>query len=245
MKVVVIEDEKMASKRLVKMIAKLDKDIEVAAVLEGVEESVKYIDANGCPDLFIMDIQLSDGISFEIFDLSDVTCPVIFTTAYDEYALKAFKVHALDYLLKPIKESELTEAIDRFQDIHASQSESVRQLSYPGKSKKLLVKIGHNLKVLELDEAAYYYSESKISFFMDKDGKRYPVDYSLDRLEKLLNPNRFFRVNRQYIINEDSIQNMVSYSTSRIKLHVQPEPRNDVIVSKEKASRFRKWLVSS
>ena len=245
MKVVIIEDEKMAANRLVKMMTKINDNIDIVAVMDGVEESVNHIEMNGCPDLFIMDIQLSDGISFEIFDLTDVTCPVIFTTAYDEYALKAFKVHALDYLLKPIKEAELKEAIDRFQHLQTTANESIRQLAYPGKSKKILVKIGHNLKVLELDQAAYYYSESKISFFMDKDGKRYPVDYSLDRLEKFLNPNQFFRVNRQYIVNEASIQNMVSYSTSRIKLHVEPEPREDIIVSKEKASRFRKWLVAS
>ncbi len=244
MKALIVEDEVMAADRLAKMVRETEPDIDITAILESVEDTVAYLSKHDSPDFILMDIQLSDGISFEIFDLVNITCPVIFTTAYDEYALDAFRIHAMDYLLKPIKSGELAGVLGRLHDMRNRPNDLVKQLDYPGQTKKVLVKLGQNLKVLALNEAAFYYSENKITFYMDVGGKRYPVDFSLDKLESMLNANQFFRVNRQYIVNEKSITNMVTYSINRIKLHLQPSPPDDVIVSKDKASRFRKWLVN-
>jgi DNA-binding LytR/AlgR family response regulator len=244
MKIVIIEDEQMAANRLVKMLQDMNADCEIAAILESVQDSVAYLKTKETPDLILMDIQLADGISFEIFDMVDIDCPVVFTTAYDEYALKAFQVHAVDYLLKPIKKDELTNTLLRIKDTNQTQQETIQQLDYPGKSKKVLVKLGQHLKVLSLDEAAFYYSENKMSFYMDAHGKRFPLDLSLDRVEEMLDVKRFFRVNRQFIINDKYIQNMVTYSVNRIKVTMSPEAPDEVIVSKDKVSRFRKWLVA-
>lgn len=244
MNIVIVEDEHMAANRLTKMVQETDDNLEVVSVLESIEDAVEYFNSNEMPDLIFMDIQLADGVSFEIFDLVEISCPVVFTTAYDEFAVKAFRVHAIDYLLKPIKSVDIQNVIGRVQKLATPIIDRIRRLQYPGQEKKVLVKLGQKLKVLNLNEAAFYYSENKISFYMDKEGKRFPVDYSLDRLEELLNMDNFYRVNRQYIVNETSIEDMVTYSVNRIKLHLKPIPPDDVIVSKDKVSRFRKWLVT-
>ncbi len=243
MNVFIIEDEPMAAKRLAKMLEDCDEEINICNVSESVEDAVMFLNSQARIDLIFMDVQLADGISFEIFDLVSVKTPVVFTTAYDEYALEAIRVHAFDYLLKPIKKIDLINVVERFHAKTLSQHKEVNQLSHPQKSYKVLVKLGQNLKVLKLDEASFYYSENKITFFMDRNGKRYPLDLSLDKLEQRLNDKDFFRVNRQFIVNEKCIQNMVTYSVNRIKLTLEPQAHVDVIVSKDKVSRFRKWLV--
>jgi len=242
MNVIIIEDERMAANRLAKMLTELNGEINVVEIFEGVEDSVQFFSKNQSPDAIFMDIQLSDGISFEIFDMVDITCPVIFTTAYDEYALNAFKVNALDYLLKPIKREDLAKAVDRLHQ--KNETSQPLALNHPDKSTKVLIKMGHKLIVLKLNDAAYYYSQDKITFHINEPKKRYPVDYSLDKLESELSDQQFFRVNRQFIVNRDSIKTMLSYSANRIKLELEPEPPKEVLVSKDRVSSFRKWLVS-
>lgn len=243
MKVLIVEDEMMAAQRLKNMISAIDASIEIIDVLEGVEDTVRYLEEHDSPDLIFMDIQLSDGISFEIFNLTTVGSPVVFTTAYDNYAINAFRVQALDYLLKPIKKDELLIAIDRAKSNEVKKVDKSNDLNHPNQIKKILIKLGQNLKVLTLDEATLYYSENKISFYLNKDGRRYPIDMSLDRLEGVLDPKKYFRVNRQFIVKQESIVNMVSYSVNRIKLLIEPDSKHEIIVSKDKVSRFRKWLV--
>ena len=186
--------KRMAANRLSKMLTEINSDLHIVALLKSVEESASYFQNNEMPELIFMDIQLSDGISFELFDLISITCPVVFTTAFDEYALKAFQVHAMDYLLKPIKKTDLEHVIHRFYDQQLSVNENRDALQHPEQTKKILIKLGQTLKVLTLNHAHFYYSENKITFYMDEEGKRYPIDYSLDSLEQLLDSNAFFRV---------------------------------------------------
>ena len=244
MKIGIVEDEPMAAKRLMNLLTSIDSEIEVACILSSVEEAATYFQNAEYPDLLLMDIQLSDGISFELFDLLNITCPVAFTTAFDEYAINAFRVHAMDYLLKPIKKDDLRDVLTRLNQGKLEVSDNVKKLDHPAQTKKVLIKLGQSLKVLTLDSAAYYYSENKISFYMSAIGKRYPLDLSLDRLEEVLDVRRFFRIKRQFIVNQEHIKAMVSYSVSRIRLDMDPASKVELIVSKDKVSRFRKWLVS-
>ncbi len=244
MTIVIIEDERMAANRLVKMLNEINPQIEVEATLGSIEETTAYFQNNAYPDLMLMDVQLSDGISFDLFDLLEIKSPVVFTTAYDEYAIQAFRVNASDYLLKPIKKKELKEVLDRQYEKINEKILDQDSFDHPLRTRKVLIKMGQSLKVLTLDEAAYYYSENKITFYMSAEGKRYPIDFSLDKLEEELDSQHFFRVNRQFIIRQDNIVKMTSYSTNRIKLTMNPNSSNEIIVSKDKVSRFRKWLVS-
>lgn len=244
MKILIVEDEPMAAQRLQTMVEAVVDNAEIVAKLESVQDTADYLSKDVSLDVILMDVQLADGISFEVFDMISVDAPVIFTTAYDEFAVDAFRVHAMDYLLKPVKQNELKLALERCQDLVVKQNMTVQTaLDHPKKAEKVLIKMGQRLKVLELAQASYYHSENKITFFIHPDGKRYVVDFSLDALESKLSTSAFFRINRQFIINRAYIENMTSYSANRIKLDMSPSCAEDVIVSKDKVSRFRKWLI--
>ncbi|HZV69123.1 MAG TPA: LytTR family DNA-binding domain-containing protein [Saprospiraceae bacterium] len=251
MKILIIEDEQAAVRRLQKLLQDINPKIEVIGTLSSIESSVEWIQHHAMPDVILMDIHLADGSSFDIFDKVTITAPVIFVTAYDEYALKAFKVNAIDYLLKPIKQNELELALKKVSKKSSKSDEGsdlIQRLQDAGfihKSKRLLVRMGQSIKLIDLDTVAYFYSKDKISFAVLAGNKRYPLDQSLDQIEQMIDPLHFFRINRQFIVKMSSIEEMVTYSKSRVKLKLDPPTEEDTIVSKERSPEFKKWLIGS
>jgi two-component system LytT family response regulator len=250
MKVLIIEDEAAAARRLLRLIDGLVGDYEILDTLDSIEETLRWFDQNTPPDVLLLDIHLSDGSSFAIFEHININCPVIFVTAFDEYAVEAFRANAIDYLLKPIKIAELEQAFGRVRALHSdeSYSELIQTLQDSGfvrRGKRELVKVGQTIKLINLDTAAYYLSKDKITFAIMPNSKRYPVDYSLERLNGMLNSKCFFQINRQVIINVSAIKCMYSYSKSRVKISLDPPSQDDIIVSTDRSPRFKKWLTSS
>ena len=250
MNVLIIEDEEAAVRRLQKLLSEMETPVEIVGVLSSIESSVEWLDSNPAPDAILMDIHLADGSSFDIFDKAEVNAPVIFVTAYDEYALKAFKVNAIDYLLKPIKQNELQDALakvgPRSTKSDTTSDELIHKLEEAGfirKAKRLLVRMGQSIKLIDLDNVAYFYSKDKISFAVLPGNKRYPLDQSLDQIEHMVDPLHFFRINRQFIVKMEAIDEMVAYSKSRVKLKMNPPTEEDAIVSKERSPEFKRWLV--
>lgn len=249
MKILIIEDEPATAKRLEKMLVELIPGVKNLGIIDTVEESIAFFQKNTEPDLVFMDIHLADGNSFEIFEKIEINCPVIFTTAYDQYAIKAFKVNSIDYLLKPIKQPELVKSLKKFQKkntpVGLPDFHKIAELlqSNPQKGlKRIVVKIGQAIKALEIDEIAYFVVENKMVNAITKAGSRLPVEFTMDYLEEALNSEKFFRVNRSMIISFDSIKSMFAYSKSRIKIILQPNYSEDVITSSERSSDFKDWL---
>ena len=255
MKVIIIEDEELASARLERMLLAYNPRIHIIAKLESVEESINWFKHNPAPDLIFLDIHLEDGISFSIFENVDVPSPIIFTTAFDEYAIKAFKLKSIDYLLKPIVQSELNNAINKYSELIGSQDKSnlidINSLYDMIKSKnydfveyktRFAVQVGQKIKTFNIDEIAYFFSENSCTYFITKGKSRYSVDETLDSLETVLHPNEFFRVNRSHIVKIDSISNVAVYPKSRLKLDLNPPSEKEVFVSSEKSANFKQWL---
>jgi DNA-binding LytR/AlgR family response regulator len=251
MNVVIIEDEHLSAQRLEAMLKKYDPTINVLAEIPSVAEAVQWFKDNEDPDLVFMDIHLEDGQSFSIFDQLNLDVPVIFTTAFDEYTIKAFKVNSVDYLMKPLNYDELAAAIEKFKRIHAEKEESGKPLEQllqslqkkePEYKSRFLVSIGSRLMTVEIDEIQYFYSADKITFLVTKDNHRYPIDFSLDKLALLLNPKDFYRINRQMIVKLSAIENIHVYSKGRIKLDLTPTMKEDVFVSLDKVVEFKEWL---
>ncbi len=252
MNVVIIEDEAPAFRRLQKILEEVDPDINIIEVLDSVEESVSWLKSNDLPDLFFMDIQLSDGLSFEILEQVQVTKPIIFTTAFDEYLLKAFKVNSIDYLLKPIKVEDLQNSLSKYHELknNFSQinsgvdlSEIVNQLKLekkPAKS-RFLIKLGDKLIAVETADIAYFYTHLGIVHLVTYTGKKYLMDYNLDELQNQLDPELFFRANRQYIVSFKAISVVHKYYKGKLIIDLAPEADEQVIVSAEKASNFKDW----
>lgn len=251
MKILLIEDENAAARRLEKLLNEVAPDAVVLQRLDSVETSVLWLQSNPAPDLILLDIHLADGSSFEIFDHVTVTCPIIFTTAYDEFALQAFKVNAVDYLLKPIKTNELAAALDKYKRVfkaaapdYSALLETLRKQGGPGYLRRMLIRFGNSIKLVDMADAAYFYTKDKITFLVTRStGKRFPVDYPLDKLEGMLDPATFFRINRQFIINVAAIKEMHPYSKSRVKVELEPPTELETIVSTERSAEFKRWLV--
>ena len=247
MKVLIIEDEDAAARRLQKLVKEIIPDAELKEPLDSVEAVLNWLDNNELPDLIFMDIHLADGSSFEIFNHVQVEKPVIFTTAYDQYAIQAFKVNTIDYLLKPIKRQELEQAIEKYRKwlggAQIDYAQLARAMQGEQYNKRFLIRIGQSIRVVEMKEAAYFYTESKISFVVTREGKRYPLDYSLEKLEEMSDPQIFFRINRQFIVNIEAIKEMYAYSKSRVKVELVPPCELETIVSTERSPYFKKWLV--
>lgn len=248
MNCLIVEDEKAAADRLTGLIKKCDPSIDITEIVQSVKNAVKWLNTNQVPDLIFMDIQLADGLSFEIFEQTIVKTPVIFTTAYDEYALKAFKVNSIDYLLKPIDEGELKNAIDKFKEnnspkeIPAQVFDSI-MLSLTKKYKnKFVLKVGEHIKVFTTEDIQCFYSIEKNTFLQNNSGRDYAISYSLDQLEDLLDPARFFRINRKFIVSSSKISVIVSYSNSRLLVKLNSNFSDELIVSREKVQDFKKWL---
>lgn len=250
MKTIIIEDEKPAARLLQRKLEKLDTAVEI--MLHSVEEAVVWFGENEHPDLIFLDIQLSDGLSFEIFEKVEVKSAIIFTTAYDEYALKAFKLNSIDYLLKPIDEDDLEVAISKFKTRINTQNkvsldfEQIKKmLSNPFEKsykKRFTVKIGQHLKVIATDEIECFYSENKGTYIHTVDNRDYLVESTLELLEQELDPAMFFRVSRKYIIPMHAVREIVMYSNSRLKVILPTYKDDEVIVSREKVSDFKAWI---
>jgi DNA-binding LytR/AlgR family response regulator len=245
----IIEDEKPAAERLHNMLTTLLPHSQLQAVLPSVEESIKWLKARPLAfDLLFVDVELADGLSFDIFESCPVHQPVIFTTAYDQYALQAFQVNSIDYLLKPIKLEKLQQALDKLQLRHPSAAIDYQQLAEAIRKQehtyqeRILVRTGDSLQALPLQEAAYFYTQDKVVFMRMRNGRTYPIDPHLDQLENMLNPHKFFRINRQYIINLQAIEQMCAWSKSRIKLMLQPLPPTETVVSSYRTAEFKEWL---
>jgi DNA-binding LytR/AlgR family response regulator len=249
MKVLVIEDEKPASDKLKQLLKEFNKSIVVLDTLETVEQSINWFSNNPTPDLIFMDIQLADGVCFEIFEEVTIETPVIFTTAYDEYALKAFKVNSIDYILKPVDAESVATAIRKFEKVYQQADKMndklerlYEQLLHSYKT-RFFVKIGPRYKSVQVEEIESFFINERCTFLKTRSGKNYDVDYSLEQLEKLVNPQYFFRINRNYLIHIDSITDILSYSTSRLKLKLKNDPDNEeLIVSRDKIKEFKRWM---
>ncbi|MEZ4984739.1 MAG: LytTR family DNA-binding domain-containing protein [Saprospiraceae bacterium] len=248
MRILIIEDEPAAARRIQKMTEELLPAAEIVGQLESIAESIAWLSNNNAPDLILLDIHLADGASFEIFQHCEVNTPIIFTTAYDQYALQAFKVNAVDYLLKPIKKEELQAALTKYQQHRmptVDYKSLARAMQVESQEKRFLIRLGQQIKLVATHELAYAYTESKITFIVTKEGRRYPLDHSLEKLEEMLPSAIFFRINRQFIIGIHAIQEMHAYSKSRVKLILSPTVGFDTIVSTERSPFFKKWLESN
>ena len=250
MNIIIIEDEKPSARRLQRMLAELD--MEAQTLLHSVEESIEWFQNNPHPDLIFLDIQLSDGLSFEIFDAINIKSAVIFTTAYDEYALQAFKLNSIDYLLKPIDEDELKRAVSEYHE-RVPQNRSVtldfndikKLLVNPIEreyKKRFSVKVGQHLKLINIDEIECFYSENKGTYAFTSDGRNYLLDTTLEQLEDELEPHKFFRISRKFFVNINSIKDMVSYTNSRLQIKLNTYKEQDVIVARERVKEFKNWL---
>ncbi len=249
MRILIIEDEEPASNRLQKLLKEIEPDAVLSDNIVSVSSAIKWFKENKLPDLIISDIQLSDGLSFEIFKAVEILCPVIFTTAYDQYAIEAFRVNSIDYLLKPIKKEELSFAIAKFKKIiPAVQAIDINQILKTFSSitsafkKRFVVRYGEHIKTITIEEVAFFYTEDKINFLTTKEGRRFAIDFNLDTLESMLDPKIFFRINRQYIISIQSITEMFAYSKSRVLIKLNPPAKHETIVSTERAAEFKHWL---
>jgi two-component system, LytTR family, response regulator LytT len=250
MNVLIIEDEKPAARRLSRMLAELD--IEVQQMLHSVEESLNWLQNNTHPDLIFLDIQLSDGLSFEIFEEIDVKSAIIFTTAYDEYALKAFKLNSIDYLLKPIDDDELTAAVKQFKkqqpketDVQVNLDDIRKLLVNPVDrkfKKRLSIKVGQHIKIIHIDEIECFYSENKSTYIHTTENRNYLLDHSLENWQEQLDPEHFFRVNRTYIVHINAIKDIIAYSNSRLKLMLHSYNEQEIIVSRERVKDFKNWI---
>ena len=259
MNVLIIEDEDLAVRKLRKLVAEVDPSLSIQGVTVSIEDSVAWLQANTPPDLIFMDIELADGQSFEIFEQVDIRSRVIFTTSYDEYALQAFKVNSIDYLLKPIQREDLERSLKKLRDL-TNGSESVSSQPEPLNIEKLLrelqvgvgfnkeyrkrflVKQAQKLLSVEVGDILYFYTDERFSFFKTRQNQKFLVDYTLDELDDLLDPNQFFRVNRGLIVTHNSVEQIQPYFGNRLALTLRPVYDREALVSREKVSDFKKWM---
>ncbi len=250
MNVIIIEDEKPAARRLSRLLA--EQDVEVSTMLHSVDESIEWFQNNPQPDLIFLDIQLSDGLSFEIFDAVDVKSAIIFTTAFDEYALQAFKLNSIDYLLKPIDDEDLEKAVKKYQNfkpenrkISVDFNDIKKLLVDPldrEYKKRFTVKVGQHLKIVNADDVECFYSENKGTYAATSDGRNYLLDTTLEQLEEELSPKIFFRISRKFYVNVSHINDIISYTNSRLQIKMNRFNEQEIIVSRERVKDFKLWL---
>jgi DNA-binding LytR/AlgR family response regulator len=257
MKILIVEDEELAVKKLQKTLMAVDESAEVVGVTDSIKGTVEWLQTNRLPDLILMDIELADGQSFEVFNLVEVKVPVIFTTSYDEYALKAFKVNSIDYLLKPIQKEELQAALGKFKQVTSSSTpaegkadlnidnlikELQQKLQPKEYRKRFLVKQAQKLVSIDVSDIAYFYSDGRLNFFKTCDNKKYVVDYTMDELEDMLDPDKYFRTSRSFYVSVNCIDQIHDYFGNRLLLHLNPSVDKEVLVSREKVMDFKKWM---
>jgi two-component system, LytTR family, response regulator LytT len=239
MRILIIEDELPAAQRLESLVKQIEPTAIFVETLDSIEACLQFFNnPHDSPDLILLDIHLADGSCFEIFRYVDIQQPIIFTTAYDEYALQAFKTNAMDYLMKPIKKEELAAAIEKFKR-HQIPKANVAPPQCP---ERFLLKSGLNYRVIEVKDIVYVMSEDKISYAVRADGRRFALDFTMDKLETMLESNVFFRVNRQFMVRIGAISEMMAHTKARVKLKLNPPVKDEVVVSSERAADFKKWL---
>jgi DNA-binding LytR/AlgR family response regulator len=250
MNILIIEDEAPAAKRLEKLVLELAPLASIQGRLDTIKRAVAYLQTQPPIDLVFCDIQLADGLSFEIFKQVSLDCPLIFTTAFDQYAIQAFKVNAIDYLLKPIDPQELATALDKYHKLQLrptmdfSYLQQLIQQSQKTYKTRFMVKVGEKISAIQLTDIQYFFSEERITFAVTSSGKRFILDYTLEQLENQLNPDDFFRLNRKYMASIASVEEIISYSNSRLKIKLKDCTDQDIIVSRERVMEFKTWLDS-
>lgn len=251
MNILIVEDEPEAASRLSKILRELRPETNLLAAIDTVKGAVKWIKDNPSPELIFMDIQLADGLSFEIFEQVDIKAPVIFTTAYNEYALKAFKVNSIDYILKPLDKNEVAAAFKKYEHLTGQIQSRDKMIESIGAAMQMLtkrykerfvIKVGEHIRSIEVNDVLYLYSLEKTTFAVTLDSRKHVLDFTLDQLESLLDPSRFFRINRKYIVTLVSIKDMISHTNSRLKLLLKSSEDDDVIVARERVQEFKDWL---
>lgn len=249
MNILIIENEKPAAEKLIRLLIKIDKSITILGIIETVGEAVNRLQETPVPDLVLMDIQLDDGLCFEIFETIRVDIPVIFVTAFDEYTLRAFKVNSIDYLLKPVDEEQLKAALTKFRKLYADNDpfkRDFKQLLFEFRNQyksRFLIRIGEKYRSLAVSDISHFHINERSVFLGDVNGKDYGIDYSLEQLQSLLDPRKFFRINRECIVNIEFISMMYSYSSSRLQLTIKNLEKSDqFVVSREKVAEFKKWI---
>ena len=254
MKVFIVEDEHLAVERLEKILKETDPSVEILGNAESIRSSVEWLQQNPAPDLILMDIELCDGQSFEIFNQIEIKSAVIFTTSYDEYALKAFKVNSIDYLLKPVKKEDLSNALNKYNQLKKQFSspaqniiienlvQELKQQQFKEYRSRFLVKSGQRLLSVEVKDIAYFYADDRITYFRTWDKLKYIVDYTVEELEQMLNPKEFCRINRAFIIQPKSVSQIHTYFNGKLKLELKPEPDKEVMISREKVQDFKNWM---
>ena len=248
MKVLIVEDETAAAENLAEMLYEIDPGIQVLGNTESVQQTVRWLQGNERPDLIFMDIHLSDGSSFAIFQQMEVEIPIIFTTAYDQYAIDAFKVNSIDYLLKPIKEQDLRQALLKFGKLNQQDTDQylklLKQLTLAQEYKsRLLIPNRDKLLPIEVKDVAFFYSTNKNTEIYLNDGKHFPCTMSLDQLLTQLNPNEFIRANKQFIVSRTAITNITIWFDSRLLVNVCVDVPERIYVSKNRAAEFKNWIV--
>lgn len=250
MNILLIEDEKLAVNRLLTLLKVHFSDANFHGNLDSISASIKWLSSNPSPDLILCDIQLADGLSFGIFEKVKVTSPVIFTTAYDQYAIKAFQVNAIDYLLKPIDSVELTRAVEKFKRSQIQPVVDLRilkDLLQPQQvnfKSRFLIRYGEKIQSIPVEDISFVFSEERVTFLQTHEGKKFVIDYTLDQTESQIDPRIFFRLNRKYLCKAEAILEILSYSNSRLKIKIKNCPDNDVLISREKVGDFKNWLDS-
>ncbi|GGX09300.1 LytR/AlgR family response regulator transcription factor [Aquimarina muelleri] len=250
MTAIIVEDENIASRRLANLIKELAPEIEITGQITSVENGLHWFKNNPLPDLIFLDIQLNDGYGFDILDTLEDHPPVIFTTAYNEYAIRGFKYNGLDYLLKPIDKNDLKNALVKYRknntDVHKSideyKFEHIKSLFSKEYKRRFMIKIGNQFNTFNVDDIAYFKSHEGVIFLHSHLGKKYPIEYSIDQLEDILNPIHFFRINRKFMVSVKAVIEIHSYFNSRLLLKLNPQNEDQIIVSRERTSNFKKWL---
>ena len=251
MKILIIEDEPQAAQRLENIVKELVPNATILARIDTVKKAVKWFSENASPDLVLMDIQLADGISFQIFDQHPISAPVIFTTAYDAYALKAFKVNSVDYILKPVDKQELDAALKKLTHLRKNESETQQLMENIGQAVQMIlrkyktrfvIKVGEHLKTIEVSAIRYFYSQDKATFCVTEDNRNFILDFTLEQLEDMLDPADFFRINRKYMVKAGAIQDIIHFTNSRLRLVLKGSQDNDIIVARERVQEFKDWL---
>ena len=250
MRVIIIEDEIPAANRLAKMLQSITDELEVVKKIDSVEAAVKFIGSAENIDLIFMDIQLADGLSFDIFQQTKVKAPVIFTTAFDQYTLKAFKVNSIDYLLKPIDEKELEQAVEKYRQLYSQKENGisekilkmVQEMNTVRYKERLLIKRGQQLSYLKTESTAYCYADGKLCYAVDFTNNKYMLESNLSQLEEQLQPNKFYRINRQLLVNIEAVSKVHTWLGGRLKLELLPSTTSDTVVSRERVNGFKEWL---
>lgn len=249
MQVLITEDEVLLAKRLQKLLNTVAPDAVVAGITHSIKDTVEWLQTHAQPDLILMDIELADGQSFDIFQAIQITTPVIFTTAYNEYAIKAFKVNSIDYLLKPVKEEELAAAIEKFRTLNKPVADidallnGIKNITAENNSRnRFLVKQAQKLVSISVDDIAYIFSDKGFSYIRTRQNQKFILDYTMDELENMLSPKQFFRANRQFIISFDSVVAIHTWFNQKLKVEVKPGTTEHVIISRDKANAFKEWM---